>query len=742
MTTDPQPPAPAHDEPSAAVPKAAAAAATAAPVENGVEGTGAPTGDVAALETDVAQLSLNQQQPPQPQGELHRASMEGRIEDVRAVLARGLDQLETLGKSLSMPRAPGFVSGSGSRTCSRVFFCCCTDDTDAATGCTPIVLAVTHGHTDVVRELLAAGAIVPPPGLTMDPTMLAILYPQAMYGAPPPFAQMGPPHFFQPGFYPGAPAPYVPRKDSAANGAAANGVPANANLPPAEVAKTIPCRNFPNCKYGAACMFFHPAQMPGFFPGAPGYAPYEGGFMPYAPNGAPFYPGAQEFIPSANGEPTAQPEQQNGQEGQQPQPQDSSNSTPHPPSAHTPAFVPGGMQVPGMLPEEGANGAPQYLGSPPQGYMSPPMMASQGPPMSNDPAFYATSPPQFQPFMPNGVFPGHPRRQSFGQFNGPKFGHGKKPSFSGGPKPWGPGGRAGASHLGQWKDGHPPPCAFFREGKCRNGEFCKFPHLDAEGNDVRHPDVIRGIIPPAPTRPRVMRMMQGHYDPSRHHMFQAKAAQATAVNGDASPVEGGELSPAEGSDKDAPLSASATLPPKPSSVPTSRSASQPGASRHTRPNSPGARRGAPRAFVNGHAARSSSNGAEARKNLPPQRIPRADEFPALGLGAAITPPERREPSWGKTAAQVLKSEPAPKPVKEEEAGSDEDKAVNGTSEEEAKEDKADDNVTMDSDSEQDAVIVSVSTTPNPEVAKAKLAASSSFASVAGTVEATPVTLKA
>lgn len=47
---------------------------------------------------------------------------------------------------------------------------------------------------------------------------------------------------------------------------------------------------------------------------------------------------------------------------------------------------------------------------------------------------------------------------------------------------------------------------------------------------------------------------------------------------------------------------------------------------------------------------------------------------------------------------------------------------------------------MDSDSEQDAVIVSVSTTPNPEVAKAKLA-SVSFASVAG-IESAPVALKA
>jgi hypothetical protein len=54
---------------------------------------------------------------------------------------------------------------------------------------------------------------------------------------------------------------------------------------------------------------------------------------------------------------------------------------------------------------------------------------------------------------------------------------------------------------------------------------------------------------------------------------------------------------------------------------------------------------------------------------------------------------------------------------------------------------------MDSDSEQDAVIISVSTTPNPEVAAAKaakIASAVSFAAVASTIgtEAAPVALKA
>lgn len=574
---------------------------------------------------------------------------------------------------------------------------------------------MTHGHADVVRELLAAGAIVPPPGLTMDPTMLSILYPHAqpMYGVPPPFAM---PHqfFAQPGYYSGGgPAHFPPRKESvSANGHApngtANGSTANGgnapNLPPAEVAKTIPCRNFPNCKYGASCMFYHPHPQQGFFP-PQGY--YEGGFVPYPP-GAPFYGGAQEFVPqqqqqqpngtaeSASGEATSAPTEENGEAASN---HDSISSAagvapPHVPSAGAPAFVPGAMPM-------SPHAAEMFLGSPPAAFMSPPLMPA--PSASDAAAFFATSPPQFQPFLPNGAYSGPGRRQSFGQFNGghggPKPYHGKKPSFSGGPKPWGPGGRTGgSSHLGQWKDGNPPPCAFFREGKCRNGEFCKFPHLDADGNDCRHPDVIRGIIPPMPTRPpRVMHMMHGKQAYPHQQMLQAKQAQAAAAASSSSTPDAAadgtttpETAASEKEGSAASTGASASLPPKPSSsLPPSRSGSQPGHARvhagvHSRSHSPNGapRRGGGPRYANGHTSRSSSNGGE-KKPVPPQRIPRADEFPALSMGGSPTPStERREPSWGKTAAQVL-SEPAP--VKPEEKEDVKEEAKEEVKEAEVKE---------------------------------------------------------
>lgn len=655
-----------------------------------------------------------------------------------------------------------------------------------ATGMTPIVLAIQAGHVDVVRELLNAGAVVPPPQVTMDPIMLSILYPQpTMYGIPPPFAQMAPPPFYPPqGYYP---APVRTPPGASQNGAPNGTANGSANLPPAEVAKTIPCRNFPNCKYGASCMFFHPRMQPGFFPPAYGY---EQGFVPY-PGTAPFFPGSQEFVTAANGAPVdgavvdeAAAADPNATQHDSIPAQAQAAQT-HVPSAGAPAFVPG------MAVEQ--NGA--FIGSPTGAYamgpMSPSLLPTPPPPMPNDPAFFATSPPQFQAFVPNGGYPGHGRRPSFGQpftAGGPptKPFHGKKLSFSGGPKPWGPGGRpGGSSHLGQWKDGHPPPCAFFREGKCRNGDICKFPHIDAEGNDVRHPDVIRGIMAPAPTRPppRHLRMMggAGHYDP-RHQQNQlhfnksapaqvaetpegevaaadAAAAPATEAAPAASAPATAAASPSVASDKE--VAPASSLPPKPSSsVPASRSASQPGVARvhangvSSRSHSPnGVRRGPRGAFPNGQAngSRSSSTGGENKKAVPPQRIPRADEFPALGINGAVTPTtERREPSWGaKTAAQVL-SAPAPPKAESSETSSEADVPASVSD----KEDVADevvvktasstvDDVTMDSESEQDAVIVSVSTTPNPEVAKAKLASAVSFAAVAmATTEAAPVALKA
>lgn len=62
-----------------------------------------------------------------------------------------------------------------------------------------------------------------------------------------------------------------------------------ANLPPPEIARMIPCKFFPNCRYGERCIFQHPISMPlntqdgTFYPTPPGV------FFA-APNGMPLQP--------------------------------------------------------------------------------------------------------------------------------------------------------------------------------------------------------------------------------------------------------------------------------------------------------------------------------------------------------------------------------------------------------------------------------------------------------------------
>ncbi|WFC99915.1 hypothetical protein MYAM1_002661 [Malassezia yamatoensis] len=99
----------------------------------------------------------------------------------------------------------------------------------------------------------------------------------------------------------------------------------NMSLPPPEIARMIPCRFFPNCRYGDQCLFFHPTgpmmpppqgAQPMFYPGpngmpfSPGPGPYgvppefmemNPAMMPmhYGPNGVPFYP-QQPMPPSEN----------------------------------------------------------------------------------------------------------------------------------------------------------------------------------------------------------------------------------------------------------------------------------------------------------------------------------------------------------------------------------------------------------------------------------------------------------
>ena len=612
--------------------------------------------------------------------------------------------------------------------------CSDTYSVDRTTGCTPLVLAIRHNHPPIVRELLSAGAVIPPPGLTSDPHILSILYPQPLYSSP----------YYPSGDYYPQPPFFDPRqnRDSPTDSASptsphSNGTSA-ANLPPADVAKTIPCRNYPNCKYGSGCHFYHPPPQRflqpafNFDPSMQGF--YQVAYAPYPTQPQQPYRKAPEQVLQSD------PRRQNGSETMQ---TTQALHSPHmPPIMQSPvhqhfspqqqvqlehnSIDPASVQQP-PTPVANESNDTQHVAYP----ASPndiPNMNNPGPPMS-------PSPPMTLPLIPNGHYPeassptsphfahsaatgpmmmppdayyaqagmyvngvaspyvtgtgpmmlapmtngyhtspsaasNHVRRQSFNTFGIPQptpkpFGHAKKLSFSGGQRPF--------------NRGPPPPCAFFAQGKCRNGEYCKFPHLDPSGNDCRHPDVVRGLIPPLPTlaRQRNMRMVPfpgmngyGAFDPtarpSRNGFSGPDMTPHEDVDGDASPEE-----TAKNHNSDHAPHGTASLPAKPappvSAIPHTVSsdgipratADSNGSSQSLSPAPSAAsfsRPGRPRPTMNGHVQMPDrSPSADPRF---PQRVPRADEFPALkGRGAMNGDPAKK---WdaGKTAAQVL-SEPAP-----------------------------------------------------------------------------------
>ena len=278
------------------------------------------------------------------------------------------------------------------------------------------------------------------------------------------------------------------------------------------------------------------------------------------------------------------------------------------------------------------------------------------------------------------------------------------------------------------------------------------------------------------------------------------ASQAPQANGETTVTPPAESGPADAATVQTTVDDAATaasqadgettaLPSKPTPtlpVPQiGRSASQPGVQRvhanglSSRSHSPapsnvsfpgqGRRGGRPfangHAHVNGHAHGAMNGGprshsAGANKALA-QRVPGADEFPALGgasaagskvTSAATSPKEGQEPRFVKTAAQVLSAPAPPKPeVKVEEPVVD------------IADDKSE-NLSINSDRESDTIVVSRKPSPSPAAVAAATQtngaasgidlkrAAVSFASVASSVsaaltgspavESTPVALKA
>ncbi|KAI0003782.1 hypothetical protein BJV74DRAFT_881593 [Russula compacta] len=507
-------------------------------------------------------------------------------------------------------------------------------------GVTPLIAAVKNGHRDVVKALLGHGANPAhasahglPEQYTSDVTVVELLraaaIPKVNPDAPPQDPRfihdpnVGPPKAYympHPGpyaYYPGIPVPPLPEgampyyppppappassppsADDQTPPSAGNNV---SNLPPPEIARLIPCRYFPACRYGASCIFAHPQgpYYPGPMPPPAQYpSPYEQ--PPYAPNFYPIPAPPPQFQPPNGILPPHHLSSVSPQSATQPIP------PPPPQFVHqrsTSEIVPP-LQIP-----FNSSGAPVPAPGP-YGPMSPVSPSYPHPSQLSVPLSVPPPPPAHAstpgPLSPTAPYPqpapssvAHQRYHASSEQNGtqkspPQEGfvpRGDRRS-SGGP------GFRRPSFGGSRK----PPCLFFPSGRCRNGDDCRFPHVLTDGQAV-----------------------------GRSSRFRPPPQNAVNGNSQANLEEKlGNLSITENGNH----------------------ASRQGSSGSTTPSERG-----PRGANGTHVRPVKSTPAP-----PKQRVPNADEFPVLG--GSSTPPQvngNGHPTHtGPTAAQVLQAPAARK----------------------------------------------------------------------------------
>ncbi|KAI9570401.1 hypothetical protein HD554DRAFT_2086024 [Boletus coccyginus] len=379
------------------------------------------------------------------------------------------------------------------------------------TGATPLQEAVRNGHLDVVKALLDKGADPSfavthgsPNAYTTNPEIIQLLKNASVKGLLPqdqPYPQdphVDPSKRFYPvpippyGYYPsiapvsslpdGSPAYYqlppVPLGENGAYG----------NFPPPEVARFIPCRYYPACRYGSSCLFAHP-QAP-YYPGPPPPAPAQYSIpydhmtqQQYPPN---YYPPPPSYHPPAPVPPHMNPVS--------PPPLPSVHTPPHPPMVHarsvsdalspiqTPVQAPYGPMSPASpsyphpvhlpLPLSIPTLPPPHQPATAPGPQSPQSMYPNGPvsapPFSvrQDPSPY---PPAPHPHSPYPEVNGGPKSPVLSQ--GENFG--PPPALRQGMNH----NRRGGLRRGSFGGNRKPACLFYPAGRCRNGDECRFPHV-------------------------------------------------------------------------------------------------------------------------------------------------------------------------------------------------------------------------------------------------------------------------
>ncbi|TIB06365.1 hypothetical protein E3P96_00517 [Wallemia ichthyophaga] len=204
-------------------------------------------------------------------------------------------------------------------------------------------------------------------------------------------------------------------------------------LPPPDIARNIPCRFFPGCRYGNECIFMHP-QPAMYLPPPPQLPPqFEPIPQPQSHAHHPFYQLPPQMVP--------------------------------PPFAAPPPPMP-----PNSIPADQSQHPIDDASSP---------IKSQ-----EESSFHSQqAPPFMQPLIPQDAYmmPLAPRPPPMMVPNPQEFRNNRNITRA-------------SSISKRGKDGQLPPCYFFPMGKCRNQDSCAFPHLLADGTDVRDP-ALRGTAP-------------------------------------------------------------------------------------------------------------------------------------------------------------------------------------------------------------------------------------------------------
>lgn len=323
----------------------------------------------------------------------------------------------------------------------------------------------------------------------------------------------------------------------------------NANLPPPDVARGIPCKFFPNCRYGDKCMFAHPIMAmpstgpPGSAPLSPSMSqpPMQPIFYQQIPNGYPYpgpYGAGPQFYPPMG--PMNPLQQHYGMpahfnqsmvQPMLPQQQQQQQLNIHVDPSQMPVFT-GEENVP--VKEDEATSAQVnskstdavFESSESRSAQVPEQLSTQGetvtvdhekdrissgtPPQQDEAAPLDPSKEEFNAEESNGIDekdldatlgkPVH-RRQSFNSFlhhHAVPFQPTLQPGVEAGmvgipmqqnyPPRMGNKTRRAPGVNGGFPKRHNkerPACTFFAAGRCRFGEECLFPHILPDGTDAR-----------------------------------------------------------------------------------------------------------------------------------------------------------------------------------------------------------------------------------------------------------------